>query len=87
MMEFWRLILDKFKWNVLILAGMVTFLTLEFAQMLVPKLPNLLSAEILALLIGIAIGGLISTMSQLFSSPSVPIEAYNAMLDKIPDKE
>ena len=80
MMKFWELLFEKLRINVIFLALLVAFLTLEFAQMLVPKLPDLLSGEILALLIGVGIGGLLTTMQAMFGGPSVPSDAHERMM-------
>ena len=91
MMKFLEMIFDKLRINVIILAFLVAFLTLEFAQMLTPKIPDLLSAEILALLIGVGIGGLLTAMMQMFSGPSVPADSHErmvmAMLEKLEEQD
>jgi hypothetical protein len=85
-MKFFEMLFEKLRINVIILAFLVAFLTLEFAQMLTPKIPDLLSAEILALLIGVGIGGLLTAMMQMFSGPSVPSDAHERMMIKLIDR-
>ena len=58
-------ILQKLKPNVLIVVMIVGTLIYVFARLLIPELTNQVSNEILALLIGIGIGGLLGIAGAL----------------------
>jgi len=62
-MNFW----SKLKPNVLLVSLIVGFLVLMFGAWLVPELTDKVSNEILALLIGVGIGGLIGIAGTLAS--------------------
>ena len=79
---------SKLRPNVIIIALFVAILTGYLAVMLIDKTDAIISNEILALLVGVGIGGLVgvmSTVSQDPPPPTVPSETHERMLAKIID--
>ena len=75
-------VLDRLRPNVLIIAGMVTFLIVDYGDKLIDKLPNGVSESVLTGLIGVGIGGLIAAMMRMFESPSVPADVHERMVNR-----
>ena len=75
-----EMLLDKLRVNVIIVAGLVTWLILDFGDKLIEKLPVAVGPELLSMLIGVGIGGLIAAMIRMFESPSVPADTHERML-------
>ena len=79
----WDSFAEKLKTNVVILAGLATFLTFSFGSVLVSMVAVEVSGEILALLVGIGIGGLLTAVGSLLTpppdkhGPCVPAEQYD----------
>ena len=71
---------DRLRPNVIIVALLVTFLIMDFGDKLIDKIPDAVGAEVLALLIGTGIGGLIACMMRMFESPSVPADTFERMM-------
>ena len=73
-------IFDRLRPNVIIVALLVTFLIMDFGDKLIAKIPETVGPEVLALLIGTGIGGLIACMMRMFESPSVPADVHERMI-------
>lgn len=81
--------LDKVRPNVIVLAILVAALTGYLAIMLIGKTDTLVSNEILALLVGVGIGGLVGVMSSVSQDPpppTVPSDTHERLITKIVDK-
>ena len=79
-MKFLEMLLDKLRVNVVIIAGLVTFIIVDFGDKLIDKLPESVGPEVIALLIGTGIGGLIAAMIRMFESPNVPAELHERLM-------
>ena len=79
-MKFLEMLLDKLRVNVVIIAGLVTFIIVDFGDKLIDKLPENVGPEVIALLIGTGIGGLIAAMIRMFESPNVPAELHERLM-------
>ena len=77
--RFVEMVLDKLRINVIIIAGLVTFIIVDFGDKLISRLPDQIGAEVLALLIGTGIGGLIAAMIRMFESPQVPADVHERL--------
>ena len=75
-----EMVLDKLRINVVIIAGLVTFIIVDFGDKLIDKLPESVGPEVIALLIGTGIGGLIAAMIRMFESPNVPAELHERLM-------
>ena len=73
-------VFDRLRPNVIIVALLVTFLIMDFGNKLIDKIPEAVGAEVLALLIGTGIGGLIACMMRMFESPSIPADTFERMM-------
>ena len=77
-------VFDRLRPNVLIVAGLVTFLIMDFGDKLIStRFLIAVGAEVLALLIGTGIGGLIACMMRMFESPSVPADVHERMMREV----
>ena len=74
------MILDKLRVNVVILALLITWIIMDFGEMLIDKIPANIGPEVLALLIGTGIGGLIAAMTRMFESPQVPADLHERLM-------
>ena len=74
------MILDKLRVNVVILALLITWIIMDFGEMLISKIPGTIGPEVLALLIGTGIGGLIAAMTRMFESPQVPADLHERLM-------
>ena len=74
------MILDKLRVNVVILALLITWIIMDFGEMLIDKIPATIGPEVLALLIGTGIGGLIAAMTRMFESPQVPADLHERLM-------
>ena len=63
---------DKIRPNVIILALLTAVVTVIFGVMLIGLIENSLSNEILALLVGIGVGGLMTLAGQVATDPPPP---------------
>lgn len=73
----------KIRPNVIILSLIVAILTYLFGIALIGKIDRLISSEILALLLGIGIGGLLTLAGQIASDPpppTVPADTHERMM-------
>ena len=77
--KFGEMLLDKLRINVVIIALLITFIIVNFGDKLIAKLPGTVGPEVIALLIGTGIGGLIAAMVRMFESPSVPAEMHERL--------
>ena len=68
------MLIDKLRVNVIILALLITWLILDFGNKLIDKLPEEIGSDVLTMLIGVGIGGLLTAMVRMFESPSVPAD-------------
>ena len=75
-----EMVLDKLRVNVVIIAALVAFLIMDFGDKLIDRLPEEIGAEVLALLIGTGIGGLIAAMIRMFESPQVPADVHERLV-------
>ena len=79
----------KLRTNVLIVAGLVTWLIMDFGDKMINLLGGTvgLSPEaiigILGVLIGTGIGGLIVAMMEMFKSPAVPADTHERIVDAL----
>ena len=64
--------LSKIRPNVIVLAALVAGLTGYLAVLLIAKTDVIVSNEILALLVGVGIGGLVGVMSAVSQDPPPP---------------
>ena len=80
------MVLDKLRVNVIIVAGLITWLIMDFGDKLISQLnkadalPPEVIITVLTTLIGTGIGGLIVTMGRMFDSPSVPADTHERMV-------
>ena len=74
------MVLDKLRVNVVILALLITWIIIDFGEMLITKIPATIGPEVLALLIGTGIGGLIAAMTRMFESPQVPADVHERLM-------
>ena len=78
---------DKIRPNVLYLATLAGVMTLVFGIMLIRSLAGeTVATEILALLVGIGIGGIMTIAGQVATDPpppSVPAETHERMMKEI----
>ena len=74
------MLLDKLRVNVVIIACLVTFIIVDFGNKLIDRLPESVGPEVIALLIGTGIGGLIAAMIRMFESPNVPAELHERLM-------
>ena len=80
--------IQKLRPNVLFLALMVTGVTVYLAVRLIAQSETMLGNEILALLIGVGIGGLVGVMSAVAQDPpppTVPADTAERMFNKALD--
>ena len=63
---------DKIRPNVIILALLTAVVTVIFGVMLIGLIENSISNEILALLVGIGVGGLMTLAGQVATDPPPP---------------
>ena len=63
---------DKIRPNVIILALLTAIVTVIFGVMLIGLIENNISNEILALLVGIGVGGLMTLAGQVATDPPPP---------------
>ena len=63
---------DKIRPNVIILALLTAIVTVIFGVMLIGLIENSISNEILALLVGIGVGGLMTLAGQVATDPPPP---------------
>ena len=82
-MRLMEMLVDKLRLNVVIIAVLVTFIIIDFGNKLITKLPDDIGPEVLALLIGVGIGGLIGAMTRMFESPSVPADVHERAIKAI----
>lgn len=76
--------LQKVRPNVVILAGMAFTLSIVFGVMLIGRLGEGVSNEVLALICGTGIGGLLSIAGGLVApdpAPSVPASTHEALME------
>ena len=77
------MLFNKLRVNVIIVAGLVTWLILDFGDKLIEKLPEAVGPELLSMLIGVGIGGLIAAMIRMFESPSVPADVHERLVKSL----
>ena len=82
-MRFFEMLLDKLRVNVVIIACLVTFIIVDFGNKLIDRLPESVGPEVVALLIGTGIGGLIAAMIRMFESPQVPADLHERLMKSI----
>ena len=87
MTRFVEMVLDKLRINVIIIAGLVTWIIVDFGDKLIDRLPEEIGAEVLALLIGTGIGGLIAAMIRMFESPQVPADVHERLVKSLSREE
>ena len=80
MLELVERVFDRLRPNVIIVALLVAFLIHDFGEKMIERISDDLSGEVLALLIGTGIGGLIACMMRMFESPSVPADVFERMM-------
>lgn len=91
-MKLLQLIFDRLRPNVIIVATLVTWITLDFGDKMILLLADVtdLTAEsiitILATLIGVAIGGLIAAMVRMFEQANVPADSHERIIERILDR-
>ena len=85
--KFVEMVLDKLRINVIIIAALVTFIIVYFGDKLITKLPEQIGAEVLALLIGTGIGGLIAAMIRMFESPQVPADIHERIVRQLTEEK
>ena len=77
---------SKIRPNVLLLAAVVAGLTGTLAVMLIDRTEAIVSNEILALLVGVGIGGLVGVMSAVAQDappPTVPADTHERMIEYV----
>ena len=77
--------LQKLRPNVLVLAALVAGLTGYLAVLLIARTQAIVSNEILALLVGVGIGGLVGVMSAVAQDPpppTVPADTAERLVEK-----
>ena len=78
--------LSKIRPNVIFLAVLIAAVTGYLAVRLLDKTEAILSGEILSLLVGIGIGGLVTAMGTVAQDPpppTVPASTFEKMVDRI----
>jgi hypothetical protein len=84
---------EKIRPNVIILAILTAVVTVIFGVMLIGLIENAISNEILALLVGIGVGGLMTLAGQVATDPpppTIPASTHEAMMKlaaKLDDEE
>lgn len=76
---------EKWRPNVIVLAVIVASMTVLFGLQLIAKIELLASQEILALLVGIGIGGIMTLAGQVATDPpppTVPASIVERLIDK-----
>ena len=81
-----EMLLDKLRVNVLIIAAMVTWLILDFGDKLIGKLQEPIASDVLSLLIGVGIGGLIAALTRMFESPQVPADVHERLVKSLTER-
>ena len=74
---------DKIRPNVIILAVLTAIVTVIFGIMLIGLIENQISNEILALLVGVGVGGLMTLAGQVATDPpppTIPASTHEAMM-------
>ena len=74
---------DKIRPNVIILALLTAVVTVIFGVMLIGLIENSISNEILALLVGIGVGGLMTLAGQVATDPprpTIPASTHENMM-------
>ena len=80
-----EMLLDKLRVNVII-ASLVAWLVLDFGDQLIERLPDTITGEMLGLLIGVGIGGLIAALTRMFESPQVPADVHERIIKSLTEK-
>ena len=81
---------DKIRPNVIILAVLTAVVTVIFGVMLIGLIDTQISNEILALLVGIGVGGLMTLAGQVATDPpppTIPASTHEAMMRLAAKKE
>ena len=78
-----EMLLDKLRVNVIIMAVLITWLILDFGDKLITKLPDTITSDVLSLLIGVGIGGLIAALTRMFESPQVPADVHERLVKSL----
>ena len=83
-----EMLIDKLRVNVVIVAILITWIIVDFGDKLIALLgENAVDSEAivttLALLIGVGIGGLITTMGRMFDSPSIPADTFERIIKRV----
>ena len=81
---------DKIRPNVIILALLTAVVTVIFGIMLIGLIENQISNEILALLVGIGVGGLMTLAGQVATDPpppTIPASTHENMMRLAAKKE
>lgn len=81
---------DKIRPNVIILALLTAVVTVIFGVMLIGLIDTQISNEILALLVGIGVGGLMTLAGQVATDPpppTIPASTHEAMMRLAAKKE
>ena len=81
-----EMVLDKLRVNVLIIAGLVTWIIINFGDKLIlllneEELDPELIVTVLVGLISVGVGGLIAAMVRMFESPAVPADVYERLMN------
>ena len=78
--------IDKVRPNVLYLATLAGVITVIFGVMLIQRIQGNISTEILALLVGIGIGSLLTLAGQCATDPpppTVPASTHEKVIEKL----
>lgn len=75
-----EMFVDKLRVNVVIIAVLVTWIIIDFGDKLIDRLPESVGPEVIALLIGTGIGGLLTAMTRMFEAPSVPADLHERIV-------
>ena len=78
-----EMLLDKLRVNVIIMAVLITLLIMDFGDKLINRLPDTITSDVLSLLIGVGIGGLISALTRMFESPQVPADVHERLVKSL----
>ena len=78
-----EMLLDKLRVNVIIMAVLITLLIMDFSDKLIDRLPATITSDVLSLLIGVGIGGLISALTRMFESPQVPADVHERLVKSL----
>ena len=88
-----EMVLDKLRVNVIIVALLATFVTVDFGDKLIGLLdvdgvdvPIEAVIGVLGIVIGTGLGGLIATMVRMFESPSVPADVHERVVKGLTDQ-